>query len=516
MQLEHSFLDALAGQAAVIDCEGTILVTNSVWRSYAESKDCRSSGQAPSFDVGHNYLTACDGARVESNGVPGPLAQGIRDVMESKVEEFHHEYLCYSSDRTRWFKCFVRPLEPAGDGTGTFLVQHVEVTDQVGQRLSAESHLQSHQQRFANLINAVPARIANLSSDLVYQFVNPAFAEGVGLPIDEIEGRTIQQVLGENAWSNLRPYIERALNGETVSFETDLDLQDRKRLQVIAYYIPDRDPKGRITGMFAFIQDVTELKRRQHDLYLAMQAAEHANQAKSQFLASMSHELRTPLNAIMGFAEMIRMQITGGSNPQKQHEYAGDVLTSAQHLLSMVDDILDLSAIEGGKMTIDKQAVDLIEIFAECERSVRQQVERKGLALNISVPEAPPQLHADERAVRQVLLNILSNAIKYTPETGNIAADIREIDGFVVIQIADTGIGIAKERLERVTEAFSRAGHEPYIADKGWGLGLSISKALIELHSGTMRIASELGQGTTVTITLPSGSSSPQRVSVAS
>lgn len=180
-----------------------------------------------------------------------------------------------------------------------------------------------------------------------------------------------------------------------------------------------------------------------------------------------------------------------------------DILSSARHLLSMVDDILDLSAIEDGKVQIDKRPLDLNHLLQECQRPIAKQCERKNQTFTAILPADAPRLAADERAIKQVMLNILSNAVKYTPDGGGITLIMEEDDTAVQIKIIDTGIGIAEERLDRVTDAFSRAGHEAYNAEKGWGLGLSISKALVELHDGCFRIESELGVGTTVTIKFP-------------
>lgn len=505
MQFDPSLLNALSGQSAVIDADGTVISINSAWRQYALENGYEDTNSSPNYGVGRNYLSICDTTEGKEQGDADRVATGIRSVIDGTSNEFSHEYPCHTPTEQRWYKCVVRAVKNAQDTADAFLVQHIDVTEQVAARISAEADWTREQVKLNELIETVPVRVAKLDKDLIYRFANQQFAEGLGLPKHEIIGKPAIDVLGERAWNRLSPYVSRAFLGETVRFEADMPLPRSERLQVVVTYMPDRNSGGEIDGIFAFIQDISELKQRENSLYIMMRAAEDANQAKSQFLASMSHELRTPLNAIIGFSEIITLQLAGSSEIEKHKEYAGDILLSARHLLSMVDDILDLSAIEDGKVTIDKKPMDLNAVVAECQRSIAKQYKQKNQTFTINNPQSPPDLAADKRAIKQVILNVLSNAVKYTPENGHISLDVLEQEKNVMIRITDTGIGIAEERLDRVTDAFSRAGHEAYVAEKGWGLGLSISKALVELHDGVFRIDSRLGEGTTVTITLPNG-----------
>ena len=503
------FLDSLAGHVGVLDATGRLVHINRRWRAYALANGYKNRNNNSMFGLGVNYLTLCDSATGKDSPDARNVAAGIRSVIEGENTEFSYEYPCHAPDEKHWFKVFVRPLRKTDETENRILIQHIDVTKQVTGRLGAEEAARNYQTSMAGFIEALPVQVASISDDLYYRFANSRFAERVGMEKDQIRGKRPVDVVGLKAWNVLSPYVSRALNGERVTFEADLTLQTGIRLQAIVTYIPDRLPSGEVIGFIAFIQDVSELKRRQQHLYLAMQAAEQANQAKSQFLASMSHELRTPLNAIIGFAEMIALGIADAANTEKNSEYARDILASARHLLSMVEDILDLSAIEGGKVTIAKKPLDLMAIVAECERAVSQQVEGKHQILLVEKPDAHIRLMADERAVRQVLLNILSNAVKYTPDYGGVVVDVEANATEVEVKVIDTGIGISPERLDEVTDAFNRSGKEPYIAEKGWGLGLSISKSLVELHGGRLEIVSEVDKGTTVTVTLPRGDLPP-------
>ena len=228
---------------------------------------------------------------------------------------------------------------------------------------------------------------------------------------------------------------------------------------------------------------------------------EAASQHKSEFLANMSHELRTPLNAIIGFSEVLSERMFGELN-EKQDEYLKDIHASGQHLLSLINDILDLSKIEAGRMELDLTDFSLPLALDNAVTLVRERAGRRGIALHMTIDERLEQVRADERKVRQVVLNLLSNAIKFTPEGGRIDVGAKPVDGFIEVSVSDTGVGIAPEDQEAVFEEFRQVG----TADKkveGTGLGLALSRKFIELHGGTIWVKSRVGVGSTFTFTLP-------------
>jgi two-component system cell cycle sensor histidine kinase PleC len=231
--------------------------------------------------------------------------------------------------------------------------------------------------------------------------------------------------------------------------------------------------------------------------------AEAANQAKSEFLANMSHELRTPLNAINGFSEIMLAEMFGPLGDARYQDYARDILNSGQHLLALINDILDMSKIEAGKMTLSLEPVSLDELAEEAVRLVRTRAEAAGLELSLELPRLP-DIEADYRAVKQVLLNLLSNAVKFTPRGGRIAVRAeRHGADHVRVSVQDTGIGIAEEDLERLARPFEQIESQHAKTQQGTGLGLALSKALLELHAGRLEIVSAPGQGTTVSFILP-------------
>jgi signal transduction histidine kinase len=246
------------------------------------------------------------------------------------------------------------------------------------------------------------------------------------------------------------------------------------------------------TAMIAAKQDADEAARTARE---AMIEAQVANRTKTEFLANMSHELRTPLNAIIGFSEMMGNGLMGPSQADKQIEYAKDIHESGQHLLELINDILDLAKVEAGKLELQEQQVDVAKVAASCTRLIQERAQENGLAVHYKIPEDLPSVIADERKLKQVLINVLSNAVKFTPRGGMVVlmAGVEPNGGFA-IKISDTGIGMAPEDIPKALSPFTQIT----------GLGLPLSKALVELHGGTLSIDSDHGTGTTVTVRLPS------------
>jgi signal transduction histidine kinase len=229
---------------------------------------------------------------------------------------------------------------------------------------------------------------------------------------------------------------------------------------------------------------------------------EAANRHKSEFLANMSHELRTPLNAIIGFSEVLQEKLFGELN-EKQAEYTDDILTSGRHLLSLINEILDLSKVEAGRMELELASFDLPLAIDNARTFVRERATKHGINLDVTVDERLGEFIGDERKIKQVLLNLLSNAVKFTPEGGRIGINARQADGSVEISVSDTGVGIAPEDQARIFEEFRQVGGDNAKKVEGTGLGLTLAKKFVELHGGKIWVTSEVGKGSTFTFTLP-------------
>jgi signal transduction histidine kinase len=252
---------------------------------------------------------------------------------------------------------------------------------------------------------------------------------------------------------------------------------------------------------------VLELRKRfvtEAALRHARDDAENANRAKSQFLATMSHELRTPLNAIIGFSDIMQSEVWGPVGNERYRSYANDIYTSGTHLLQIINDILDLTRAEVGKLELAEETIGVGEIIHTVVRLSRAIIEKAGLTVTIEVAPDLPPLRGDERKIRQMLFNLVGNAVKFTPAGGHIAVSAwLNSRGAIEIAVADTGIGIAREDLSRVLEPFTQIDSLLSRHHDGTGLGLPAVKAMIERHAGSLDFSSALGAGTTATLIFP-------------
>ena len=276
----------------------------------------------------------------------------------------------------------------------------------------------------------------------------------------------------------------------------DLRLSDGRWIEIKER----RTDAGGVVGVWS---DITELQRREAATVEAKNAAEVANRAKTTFLANMSHELRTPLNAIIGFAELLTLQLNGPLGHERYLGYARDIGSSGEHLLNVINDILDLTRIESGSMELSEEPVRCAELIDTSLRFIRDQAARAGLAVAVDCAADLPRLRADARKLRQVLINLLSNAVKFTPRGGHVRIEAGREAGGLVLRVADTGIGMAAHDIEQALTPFKQIDNSLARKYEGAGLGLPLAKNLVELHGGALEVMSELGKGTVVTCRFP-------------
>jgi two-component system cell cycle sensor histidine kinase PleC len=315
--------------------------------------------------------------------------------------------------------------------------------------------------------------------------------------------RTFEAQLEDGSWLHISE--RRTKDGGYVSVGTDIT-----RIKEHEQKLIDNDLRLRAT-VIDLKRSQTELERQALELADLAEKysqeknrAEEANQTKSKFLANMSHELRTPLNAIIGFSEIMESGMFGTLGSEKYQEYCHDILTSGHYLLEVINDILDMSKIEAGRMKLDLEPLDLSKTLAESLRVVSGRAEDKNLMIDADI-DGTISVVADRRAVKQIIVNLLSNAVKFTPDGGKVVVRTRLLSDSIVLMIADTGIGIAPQSLARLGRPFEQVESQLTKTYHGSGLGLAIARSLTNLHGGSMRLRSKLGTGTVVCVSLPRG-----------
>ncbi len=368
----------------------------------------------------------------------------------------------------------------------------------------AEADLRQSEKRFRDFAVVASDWFWQTDAALRITYISDRFASATGITPQELQNETNAR---GGWWQVTRPSAEcvtrvserRGFRGH---IHRHVDLNGESQYWKISG-IPVFDAAGAFQGYRGTGTNVTAEVRASEALREAKEASDVANRAKSEFLANISHELRTPLNAILGFSAIAKDQLLGDA-PEKYAEYAADIFNSGNLLLALINDILDLSKIEAGRMFLEEEFVDISEIIEKSIRLIQQKAHSARLNLFTDVAENLPLLRGDPRKLTQLILNLLSNSVKFTPREGSISvAASRDLTGDLILIISDTGIGIPADKIGTVLEPFGQIQNSMTRAHAGTGLGLPLAKALAELHGGTLTLKSDLGRGTDVVITLP-------------
>jgi cell cycle sensor histidine kinase DivJ len=341
-------------------------------------------------------------------------------------------------------------------------------------------------------------------------FVTPAVERVLGVPANAIRGDGLFRMIhvGDRP-AYLTALSEAAGRGRnaSVEFRVRIDTADGRHhwlwLELRCRPLDDRDPLVGSAKVVAVTRDITERKAQEEELTRARETAEQASLAKTRFLANVSHELRTPLNAIIGFSEMLGAEVFGPLGDPRQREYVELIHESGNHLLQVVNDILDMSKIEAGTFDVVPEPFDLAPLLEGVRQMMALQADERGLDMTLDLPLRLPELVADRRACKQILINLVSNALKFTDRKGRVTIGARLDGDSVAMYVRDTGIGIADKDLQRLGTPFVQADSGYDRRHEGTGLGLSVVKGLAHLHGGVMKIESRLGEGTCVTVRLP-------------
>ena len=496
-RLAASTIDALTAQLCVLDETGTIIVANRAWRAAAGSV----GPPGPAIGVGADYLAACEAVTTGDVFAAKTFAAGIRAVMAGYKSEHAQEYPTMGADGRQWY--VGRATRFSGGGP----VRVVVVNQDITQRRQTEDSLRESERRLAKAQSI--AHLGNWEEDLRDGSV--WWSEEVyrifGRPPKEFAAGAVsylQFVHPDDRHALYDQEVRLIVDDEPINLDHRIMLPDGGTRFVNLQAELARDSEGRPMRTIGIVHDVTERKRAEAELRDAVQQAVIANRTKTEFLSNMSHELNTPLNAVIGFSELIADDGYGSGEEEKMREFGRVILRSGRHLQHLIADVLDLAKIDAGQSALEEEALDLTEVVRERVHQFGPEAESAGITLLAQEVEHRYGLVADRRMIKQILRNLLSNAVKFTPEGGAVGATVvRTASGGLSIIIEDTGVGMAPEDIPRAFDRFSQIDGSLTRDYDGAGLGLPLSKLLVEKHGGTIEIVSTVNQGTTVKVCFP-------------
>jgi two-component system sensor histidine kinase/response regulator len=488
--------DSLPDEHVVLDVDGRVCAVNAAWQRFA-ARHPAAAGVVPGADFGAfgeppHGETAAQHARVVA---------GVRAVLRRELPLVRVEAECRVAGALKPYRVTVAPL--VGGGAVVAWADIGALRGEAAERqLEDANRALAHTEKLARLIaDNVPGRISYWSRDLRCRFVNRVFCEWYGTEPEAMFGRSAEETFGPEWLATLAPQIEGVLRGEPQSYERAENAPDGRRVQTWVQMLPDRR-EGAVHGCFVLASDVTPARMSERRLLelndaltQARDRAEQASAAKSAFLANMSHEIRTPMNAIIGLTHLLQREpLTAG-----QRARLDKVADAAHHLLDLINDILDLSKIEAGKLTLEAVDFALDELLARTVALVGDKAREKGLELDVDTDGLPPVLRGDPTRLAQALVNLLGNAVKFT-EHGRIVLRARVLaqraqGSRLRFDVVDTGIGIEPERLAGLFQAFEQADSSTTRRFGGTGLGLAITSRLAEMMGGEVGVESTPGQG---------------------
>jgi len=443
---------------------------------------------ADEFPVGTPYEDFIRYNAMHGDYGPGDVDELVRERVEQAKRFEPHRFERALSDG-KFIEVRGNPVPGGG-----FVTSYTDITE----RKLAETAIRESEGRFRAFIENTPSAILLKDVDGGYILANQTWHAWFNPQGREISGKTVFDFYTSEHAEKVAKIDQSVVETGTSSrVEVQTPFSDGSERTTLLQKFPIFDPEGAVVGIGSLNTDISEF-------IAAKKAAEYADRTKSEFLANMSHELRTPLNAIIGFTEMMTHQMFGPLGDRHYDEYSGDILESASHLLSLINDILDISKIESGQAELDETELNVAQIVQNCMRLVDVRSKEAGLTVRINVGDSLPALKADERLLKQMLLNLLSNAIKFTERGGEVSIDGELAnDGVLRITVTDTGLGIAKTDISKAMSTFGQVDGALDRRFEGTGLGLPLVKSLAELHDGGFEIQSEVGIGTRATIWFP-------------
>jgi PAS domain S-box-containing protein len=371
---------------------------------------------------------------------------------------------------------------------------------------SANSALMTSESQLRTLVDTIPDLIWLKDTEGFFLACNTKFERLYGSRESEIVGKSdydfVEKEKADYFSKKDREAIEAG--GPVIFEEKVIYAYDGQEEYLETIKSPMYDTNGKLIGVLGVSRDITERKNSEDILLQAKLDAEAANQTKSEFLANMSHELRTPLNSIFGFSQMLNERVQGELN-DKQASYVSNIMQSSKHLIDLINDILDLSKVEAGKMKLEREIFNIDGLIDETISSMEPLAKNKNIDLVEDIRIVNSEIHADRKKIKDILYNLLSNAIKFTPENGRVSIKVNCDNETLDIDVSDTGIGISEKDQEKIFEPFRQVNSFLTREFEGTGLGLAIVKRYVEMHGGALSLKSETGKGSTFGFAIPIG-----------
>jgi PAS domain S-box-containing protein len=487
-------LDSLPHEIVVIDSAGVVLAVNGAWKRFA----LENNAAPEAVSVGTNYLAASRAAASSGDAYARAALEGLEALLRAERREFTLEYPCHAPDRARWFVMHAARVDGA---PAAIVISHTDITE----RKRIEEALRESEERFASFMRYLPGLAWIKDTQGRYLYVNDAAMRAFQKPLQEIHGKTDAELFDAATSARFQANDKMALKSEAGLIAVETLKHDDGVLHhslVSKFVIPDAN--GVAEGIGGVAIDITERVQAEERLRGATKQLIEADRRKNEFIATLAHELRNPLTPIRNAIHVLRHDAAATLKEPRDLTLLAIAERQVQHLIRLVDDLLDVSRITRGKIELKKQPIELADVLSHAIEAAQPAIEHSSHDLRVALPTEPLVLDADPVRLAQVFTNLLNNAAKYTEPGGAIWLSAERRGNTAVITVRDSGVGIPAEMLAHVFDLFTQVDRSLGRAQGGLGIGLALVKRLVELHGGAVEAKSDgPGRGSAFVVQLP-------------